>query len=122
MARILIVEDNAMNRDVLSRLLTRRGYDVLMANDGAEGLELARTSPPDLVLLDMGLPVIDGHEVARRLKADPTTRTIPIVALTARALSSDRDEALAAGCDDYDVKPVDLVRLIGKIKALLPSA
>lgn len=122
MPTILIVEDNAMNRDVLSRLLTRRGYAVTMANDGAEGLEAARRDVPDLILLDMGLPVIDGYEVARRLKADSLTAKVPVIALTARALSTDRDEALAAGCDDYDVKPVDLTRLMGKIKALLPPS
>jgi two-component system, cell cycle response regulator DivK len=121
-ARILLVEDNEMNRDMLSRRLGRRGYEVTMAVDGQEGLDRAQSDRPDLVLLDMDLPVIDGWEVARRLKASPGTSAIPIVALTAHAMVGDRDRALEAGCDDYDTKPVELVRLVDKIEALLRGA
>lgn len=118
-AQILLVEDNEMNRDMLSRRLARRGYGVALAVDGQEGLERAKEGKPDLVLLDMDLPVIDGWEVARRLKADAETASIPIIALTAHAMVGDRDQALEAGCDDYDTKPVELKRLLGKIEALL---
>ena len=116
---ILIVEDNEMNRDVLSRQLTRRGHAVRTAADGPLGLAMAREVAPDLILLDLGLPEIDGWECARRLKADPATRHIPIIALTAHAMSGDREKALDAGCNDYDTKPIELPRLLGKIEALL---
>jgi CheY-like chemotaxis protein len=118
MTAILIVEDNPINQDVLSRLLKRRGYEILIAQDGAEGVDMTLRHKPDVVLMDMGLPVMDGHEATRRIKADPQTKAIPVIALTARAMSTDRDEALAAGCDDYEVKPIDLPRLLGKIEAL----
>jgi two-component system, cell cycle response regulator DivK len=116
--KLLLVEDNEMNRDMLTRRLARRGYEVAVAVDGAAGLEMAASEAPDLVLLDMSLPVVDGWEVARRLKADAATRHIPIVALTAHAMSGDREKALEAGCDDFDTKPVDLPRLLGKIEGL----
>ena len=119
MAKILLVEDNEMNRDMLSRRLQRRGYDVILAVDGGEGVALARSEAPDLVLMDMSLPVVDGWKATRCLKGAPETWAIPIIALTAHAMHGDRDTALAAGCDDYDVKPVDLDRLLGKIDALL---
>ena len=121
MAKILLVEDNEMNRDMLSRRLVRKGFEVLLAVDGAQGLEMAQSSRPDLILLDMSLPVIDGWEAARRLKAAAQTAAIPIIALTAHALSGDREKALEAGCDDYDSKPVELPRLLEKIQALLPK-
>jgi len=121
MPTLLLIEDNEMNRDAISRLLARRGFAVLTAEDGEQGLLLCRESPPDLVLVDLGLPGIDGFEVARQLKADPRTAHIPVIALTARALTSDQEAALASGCDDYDTKPVDLVRLVGKVNALLGS-
>jgi two-component system cell cycle response regulator DivK len=117
--RILLVEDNELNRDMLSRRLQRRGYEVLIAVDGRDGVALTQSAAPDLVLMDMSLPVLDGWEAAGTLKADPATRAIPIIALTAHAMSGDREKALAAGCDDFDTKPVDLDRLIGKIEALL---
>ncbi|HUJ43963.1 MAG TPA: response regulator [Opitutaceae bacterium] len=119
MAKILIVEDNEMNRDMLSRRLERRGYTTVLAVDGDAGVEKARTEAPDLILMDMSLPVIDGWEASRRIKADPATASIPIIALTAHAMTSDRDKALQAGCNDYDTKPVELPRLLGKIEALL---
>lgn len=119
MPRILLVEDNEMNRDMLSRRLERRGYQVALAVDGESGVEMARIEPPDLVLMDMSLPVLDGWEATRRLKSQPATRHVPIIALTAHAMSSDRDKALEAGCDDYDTKPVELPRLLIKIEALL---
>jgi CheY-like chemotaxis protein len=119
MARILLVEDNELNRDMLSRRLARHGHTVLTAADGAAGLAAARAEAPDLVLMDMALPVIDGWEATRQLRADPATRGLPIIALTAHAMGGDRDKALAAGCDDYDTKPLDLPRLLGKISALL---
>jgi CheY-like chemotaxis protein len=122
MPKLLLVEDNELNRDMLSRRLARRGYEMVMAVDGAEGLAMAASESPDLILMDMSLPVIDGWEVATRLKGSPSTRGIPIVALTAHAMSSDRDRALTAGCDDFDTKPVDLPRLLGKIEALLGGA
>ena len=120
--KILLVEDNEMNRDMLSRRLERRGYGIVVAADGAAGLELATAERPGLILLDMSLPVIDGWEVARRLKADPATRAIPVIALTAHAMAGDREKALAAGCDDYDTKPIELSRLLGKIESLLARA
>lgn len=116
MPRILLVEDNEMNRDMLSRRLIRRGYEVVMALDGLEGLEMARRERPDLILMDMSLPVMDGLEATRQVKAAPGTRAIPIIALTANALVEDREKALAAGCDDFDTKPVELPRLLEKIK------
>ena len=119
MPRILLVEDNEMNRDMLSRRLARKGYEVVLAVDGQNGVEMARTHAPDLVLMDMSLPVLDGWEATRRLKADAATRHIPVVALTAHAMSSDREKALEAGCDDYDTKPIEMPRLLGKIEALL---
>ena len=119
MAKILIVEDNEMKRDMLSRRLERRGYTTLIAIDGGAGVAKARTDAPDLILMDMSLPVIDGWEASRQIKADPATASIPIIALTAHAMTSDRDKAIQAGCDDYDTKPVELPRLLGKIEALL---
>ena len=119
MHTILLVEDNEMNRDMLSRRLERRGYRVVLAMDGQSGVELAGTEAPDLVLMDMSLPVLDGWEATRRLKADPATAHLPVIALTAHAMSGDRERAIAAGCDDYDTKPIELARLLGKIEALL---
>ena len=119
MSRILIVEDNEMNRDMLSRRLQRRGYDIIFAVDGEAGVQTATSELPDLILMDMGLPIIDGWEATRRLKQSGTTRHIPIVALSAHAMSGDRALAMEAGCDDYDTKPVDLARLLDKIEALL---
>jgi CheY-like chemotaxis protein len=121
MPRILLVEDNEMNRDMLSRRLERRGFTILIAVDGAQGVAMARSEAPQLILLDMSLPVLDGWEVARQLKADPKTRAIPIIALTAHAMAGDREKALEAGCDDYDTKPIELPRLLEKIGALLPQ-
>jgi CheY-like chemotaxis protein len=122
MAKILLVEDNEMNRDMLSRRLERRGHEVVCAVDGAEGLALAQREGPALILMDMSLPVVDGWEAARQLKADPATSSIPIIALTAHAMSDDRERALTAGCDDYDTKPVEFPRLVQKIDALLAGA
>ena len=119
MPKILLVEDNEMNRDMLSRRLARKGYEVVLAVDGQNGVEMTRTHAPDLVLMDMSLPVLDGWEATRRLKADAATQHIPVIALTAHAMSSDREKALEAGCDDYDTKPIELPRLLGKIEALL---
>ena len=119
MPKILLVEDNEMNRDMLSRRLIRRGYDVAIALDGEQGLAMARSESPSLILMDMSLPGIDGWEATRRLKAAPETQTIPIIALTAHAMSGDREKAQAAGCDDFDTKPVDFTRLLEKIDALL---
>lgn len=117
--KILLVEDNDMNRDMLSRRLSRRGYVIVTAVDGQVALDMVVSAQPRLVLLDMSLPVIDGWEVTRRLKADAHTRAIPVIALTAHAMAEDRERALAAGCDDFDTKPVDLERLLGKMRALL---
>ena len=119
MSRILLVEDNEMNRDMLSRRLQRKGHSVLIAHDGKQGLETSYAEMPDLILMDISLPFIDGYEVTRRLKANPRTRHIPVIALTAHALLTDRDKALKAGCDDYDTKPVDFARLTEKIETLL---
>jgi len=119
MARILLVEDNEMNRDMLLRRLAKRGFDVLAAVDGAEGLRLAAENSPDLILMDMSLPVVDGWEATRRLKRDPGTSRIPVIALTAHVLESDRQMALAAGCDGFETKPVDLNQLIATIDRLL---
>lgn len=119
--KILLVEDNEMNRDMLSRRLLRRGYELVFAMDGAEAVALAAREAPQLILMDMGLPVIDGWEATRRIKADPALRAIPVIALTAHAMGEDRDKCLAAGCDDFDTKPVDIARLLAKIEALVPG-
>jgi two-component system cell cycle response regulator DivK len=119
MPRILLVEDNEMNRDMLSRRLERRGYEVLVAVDGEEGVARARDAAPDLVLMDMSLPGIDGWEATRQIKAAPETNAIPVLALTAHAMSGDREKALDAGCDDFDTKPVDFPRLLAKVEALI---
>lgn len=119
MAKILLVEDNELNRDMLSRRLARRGFEVVLAGDGAEGLDAARAERPDLVVMDLSLPVLDGWEATRRLKADADTRAIPVIALTAHAMSGDREQAMAAGCDDFDTKPVEFGRLVEKIEVLL---
>jgi CheY-like chemotaxis protein len=119
MAKVLLVEDNEMNRDMLSRRLTRKGYDVVIAMDGADGIALAGAETPDLVLMDMSLPVVDGWEATRRLKADPHTQGIPVIALTAHAMAADEEKARAAGCDDYDTKPIEMPRLIEKMERLL---
>ena len=117
--KILLVEDNEMNRDMLSRRLERRGYEVVIAIDGQAGVAMATSERPDLILMDMSLPVMDGWEATRTLRAGADTRDIPIIALTAHAMSTDRDKALDAGCNDYDTKPIELPRLLGKIEALL---
>jgi two-component system cell cycle response regulator DivK len=119
MPRILLVEDNEMNRDIISRRLQRKGYSVLIAVDGEQGLATAYSEMPDLILMDISLPFIDGYEVTRRLKANPRTKHIPVIALTAHALLTDRDKAMRAGCNDYDTKPVDFPRLTEKIEILL---
>lgn len=119
--KILLVEDNEMNRDMLSRRLQRRGHEVLTAMDGAEALRVAGEAQPELVLMDLSLPVMDGWEATGRMKADPQTASIPIIALTAHAMDADRERALAAGCDDFDTKPIDIERLTGKIAALVPD-
>jgi two-component system, cell cycle response regulator DivK len=119
MPRILIVEDNEMNRDMLSRRLERRGYQVITAIDGRHGIAAAQAESPDLILMDMSLPEVDGWEAARRLKSDGATRHIPVIALTAHAMSSDRQKALEAGCDEYETKPVEFPRLLAKIQAML---
>jgi CheY-like chemotaxis protein len=116
--KILLVEDNEMNRDMLSRRLQRRGFDVVLALDGAQGVAMAKSERPDLVLMDMGLPVLNGWEATRAIKADPATRSMPVIALTAHSMDGDRQTAMAAGCDDYDTKPVDLPRLLDKMAAL----
>jgi two-component system cell cycle response regulator DivK len=122
MTKILLVEDNEMNLDMLSRRLVRHGYVVVSAQDGAAGVASAVSERPHLILMDMSLPVLDGWEATRRLKSDPATRGIPVIALTAHAMTEDREKAMAAGCDDYDTKPIDLPRLLAKIKKLLPEA
>jgi two-component system cell cycle response regulator DivK len=119
MAKILLVEDNEMNRDMLSRRLIKRGYEVAIALDGEQGVAMARSEQPALILMDMSLPGLDGWEATRQLKAMPETQKIPVIALTAHAMSGDREKATAAGCDDFDTKPVELTRLIDKIEALL---
>lgn len=116
MAKILIVEDNELNRDMLSRRLLKRGYEIVLAVDGGEGLAKAGSEKPDLILLDMSLPVMDGWEVARNLKASETLKLIPVIALTSHAMAGDREQALGAGCDDYDTKPIELTRLLEKIE------
>ena len=122
MPRILLVEDNEMNRDMLSRRLERRGFEVLCAEDGAAGVEMARATGPDLILLDMSLPVMDGWTAARKLRDDPDTADVPIIALTAHAMAGDRAKALAAGCNEYDTKPIDFKRLMSKIDGFVTGA
>lgn len=119
MAKLLLVEDNEMNWDMLSRRLSRKGYEVIRAVDGIEAIEMTKSDLPDLILMDMGLPRLNGWEATKRIKADPTTQDIPIIALTSHAMIGDRERALASGCNDYDVKPIDFTRLLGKIQALL---
>ena len=119
MPKILLVEDNEMNRDMLSRRLQRKGFEVEMATDGRQGVTMAQAAPYDLILMDMSLPEIDGWEAARQLRAAPSTHQVPIIALTAHAMSGDREKAIEAGCDDYDTKPIELERLLGKMRALL---
>lgn len=119
MMKVLLVEDNEMNRDMLSRRLARNGYEVVMAVDGQQAIAMAGSESPDLILMDMSLPVIDGWEATRRVKADPATKAIPVIALTAHAMAEDEKKARDAGCDDFDTKPVDIQRLIGKINALV---
>ncbi len=119
MPKILLVEDNEMNRDMLSRRLEKRGYEVAIALDGAQGVSMAKTEAPDLILMDMSLPVMDGWEATRQIKANPETRSVPVIALTAHAMAGDRDKALEAGCDEYDTKPIQLPSLLEKIQALL---
>ena len=119
MPKILLVEDNEMNRDMLSRRLIKKGFEVVMAFDGKRGVEMALAEQPDLILMDMSLPELDGWEATRQIKANPTTQKVPVIALTAHAMSGDREKALAAGCDDYDTKPIELARLLEKMGALL---
>lgn len=119
MAKVLLVEDNELNRDMLSRRLLRRGYDVSIAVDGQQGVDLAASERPDIILMDMSLPVLDGWDATRKLKSQPDTQAIPVIALTAHAMASDRERAIEAGCDDYDTKPVELPRLLEKIERLL---
>ena len=120
-AKILLVEDNEMNRDMLSRRLKRNGYDVVIAIDGQQGVDMAASETPDLILMDMSLPAIDGWEATRRVKANEATRGIPVIALTAHAMAGDREKAIEAGCEDYDTKPVEITRLLEKITTLLGS-
>ncbi|HEX9568825.1 MAG TPA: response regulator [Rhodospirillales bacterium] len=122
MAKVLVIEDNEMNRDMLARRLRRRGFDLVLAADGETGISTATREGPDLILMDLGLPGIDGWETARRLKSAAETAAIPIIALTAHAMTGDREKALAAGCDDYDTKPVELSRLLDKMQKLLPQS
>jgi two-component system cell cycle response regulator DivK len=119
MPKILLVEDNEMNRDMLSRRLQRKGHEVVMAVDGEEGVRMAQSEAPDLILMDISLPVMDGLEATKRIKTAPETRSIPIIGLTAHAMAGDREKSLEAGCDDYDTKPIDFQRLLGKTQALL---
>jgi CheY-like chemotaxis protein len=119
MPKILVVEDDEMNRDLLTRRLARKGFDAIAAVDGREGLEMAHSAHPDIILMDLSLPEIDGWEATRRIKADPETHAIPVIAITARAMAGDRERALAAGCDGYDTKPVEFSDLVAKIEALL---
>jgi len=122
MTKVLLVEDNEMNRDMLSRRLIRRGFTVVFAADGQQGVDLARSEKPDIILMDMSLPVMDGWEATRRVKADATTRAVPVIGLTAHAMSGDREKAIEAGCDDYDTKPVEFDRLLEKMLRLLDGA
>ncbi|MCO5169446.1 MAG: response regulator [Planctomycetes bacterium] len=119
MPRLLLVEDDAMSRDMLQRRLERRGYEVVLATNGEEAVAAARSAAPDLVLMDLSLPLLDGWSATRALKADAATRAVPVIALTAHAMKGEEEKALAAGCDDFDTKPVDLARLLGKVEALL---
>ena len=122
MAKSLLVEDNEMNRDMLTRRLKRKGYDVFLAVDGAEGVELSQTQHPDLILMDMSLPVMDGWQATKKIKANPQTKSIPVIALTAHAMAGDREKCLAAGCNDYDTKPIEFPRLLQKIEVLLQQS
>ena len=122
MPKILIVEDNEMNRDMLSRRLERRGFAIVMAVDGQQGVDMARSEKPDLILMDMSLPVMDGWTATQNIKADPELSAIPVIALTAHAMAGDREKAMGAGCDDYDTKPIELPRLLEKIGKFLPNA
>jgi two-component system cell cycle response regulator DivK len=122
MSKILLVEDNEMNRDMLSRRLERKGYEVILAVDGRAGVEMAASSNPDIIIMDLSLPVMDGWEATRRIKADPATQSIPVIALTAHAMAGDEQKALEAGCDDYDTKPIDFKRLLGKIENYLSGS
>lgn len=119
MPKILLVEDNEMNRDMLSRRLVRKGYEVVIAVDGAEGVEMSVSKEPDLILMDMSLPVLDGWQATTQIKANPETQAIPVIAITANAMAGDREKCLAAGCDDYDTKPIEFPRLLDKIQKLL---
>jgi two-component system cell cycle response regulator DivK len=119
MSKILLVEDNEMNRDMLARRLERKGFEVVIAVDGQAGIDMASSASPDIILMDLSLPVIDGWEATRQIKADPATQSIPVIALTAHAMAGDEQKALEAGCDDYDTKPIDLKRLLDKIESLL---
>ena len=121
MPKILIVEDNEMNRDMLSRRLARNGFEVALAVDGKQGVDMATSEKPDLILMDMSLPIMNGWEATEKVKSNPATKNIPVIALTAHAMSEDREKCIAAGCNDFDTKPVDLPRLLEKIKALLPA-
>jgi two-component system cell cycle response regulator DivK len=121
MVKVLLVEDNEMNRDMLSRRLTKRGYAVAMAIDGQQGIDMAVAEKPDIILLDMSLPVVDGWEAAKQIKANPLSAGVPLIALTAHAMAADRERAMSAGCDDFDTKPVELPRLLGKMEALLKT-
>jgi CheY-like chemotaxis protein len=121
MPKVLLVEDNEMNRDMLSRRLARRGFEVTVAADGREGVDIARREMPDIILMDMSLPVLDGWDATRMLKADGATRAIPVIALTAHAMAGDREKALECGCDDYDTKPIEMQRLLEKMDRLLPA-
>lgn len=121
MAKVLLIEDNEMNRDMLSRRLTKRGYTVVMAIDGQQGIDMAVTEKPDLILLDMSLPVVDGWDAASQIKANPVSAGVPLIALTAHAMAADRERAISAGCDDFDTKPVELPRLLGKMETLLKA-
>jgi CheY-like chemotaxis protein len=122
MTKVLLVEDNEMNRDMLSRRLIRRGFEVIFAVNGQQGVDLAQSEKPDIILMDMSLPVMDGWEATRRVKSDTATRGVPVIGLTAHAMSGDREKAIEAGCDDYDTKPVEFDRLIGKMERLLGAA
>jgi len=121
MTKVLLVEDNEMNRDMLTRRLERKGFEVVIAVDGQAGIDIASSATPDIILMDLSLPVIDGWEATRKIKADPATQSIPVIALTAHAMAGDEQKALEAGCDDYDTKPIELPRLLGKIENLLAS-
>ena len=121
MTKVLLVEDNEMNRDMLTRRLERKGFEVVIAVDGQAGIDIASSATPDIILMDLSLPVIDGWEATRKIKADPATQSIPVIALTAHAMAGDEQKALEAGCDDYDTKPIELPRLLEKIENLLAS-